>query len=124
MTLKQTGLLHYIKILSVFLVLSHLFILKADYNRFSTAVLKTFHHFKIDSEQECNRMYLEHNTKSPMKCNSNYCNNFSSFFTTSFSSFTFNSLWGRDIRNRFFLYNDPAYSSFFNSIWIPPKINC
>lgn len=116
---KQTDLLHYIKIAGLFLMLSLLFIHKADYSRFSTTVLNIF---QTNSNQKCNKIYLEENNKTPIKCNSNYCSNFSLFFTASFPSFGFEKFIGKGVGDRFFLYDDPPYCLFFNSIWIPPKI--
>ncbi|AZA83689.1 hypothetical protein C1637_14395 [Chryseobacterium lactis] len=103
-------------------MLFHIFIQKTDYSRFSVAVLTIFHDFQTDSKQKCNKIYLEENNKTPIKCNSNYCSNSSLFFTASFPSFGFDKFIGVEIFNRFFLYDDPPYSSYFNSIWIPPKI--
>ncbi|REC45405.1 hypothetical protein DRF67_15815 [Chryseobacterium pennipullorum] len=106
----------------LFLMLFHLSIYKADYNRLFTTISSAFHLFKTDSEHECNKMSLQENNKTPIKCNSNYCSNSSPFFTVSFPSFGFEKFIGKEVSGRFFLYNDPPYSSFFNSIWIPPKI--
>lgn len=120
--IKQIGLLYYIRIPGIFLMLAYLLISKADYSNFSTTILNTYHRFKTDSHKECHKTYLEENNKTPIKCNSNYCYNFSSFFTASFPCFRFGKLIDQDIENCFFLYDDLRYSSFFNSIWIPPKI--
>ncbi|MDN3694325.1 hypothetical protein QWZ06_19580 [Chryseobacterium tructae] len=114
--------MYYIKIAGLFLVLFHLLIHKADYSSFSTTVLNTFHNFQTDSHQKCNKTYLEENNKVPLKCNSNYCSSFSSFFTASFPSFGFEKFMGKEVGDRFFLYDDAPYYSFFYSIWIPPKI--
>ena len=103
-------------------MLIHLFIFKSDYNNFSAMILNTYHHIKADSHQ-CNKIYLQENNRTPMKCNNNYCYSSSSFFTASFPYFKFSKIADQDVENRFFLYDDPPYSSFFNSIWIPPKIN-
>lgn len=103
-------------------MLTYLLISKADYSNFSTTILNAYHSFKVDSHKECHKIYLEENNKTPIKCNNNYCYNFSSFFTASLPYFRFGKLIDQDIENRFFLYDDPPYSSFFNSIWIPPKI--
>ncbi|ASK29353.1 hypothetical protein CEY12_04235 [Chryseobacterium sp. T16E-39] len=119
---KQIGLLHHTKVLSVFLLLTHLFIFKADYTHFSKSLFNAYRSSSVDSHKECSKKYLEENNKTPIKCNNNYCNSFSSFFTASFSYFRLGKLMDRNIKDRFFLYDDPPYSSFFNSIWIPPKI--
>lgn len=121
-TCKYTDLLHYIKIAGLFLILSHLFTLNTDYGKRFTIDLNVFQRFQADSNQKCNRIYLEENNKTPIKCNSNYCSNFSLFFTVSFSSFGFEKFIGKESGDQFFLYDDPPYYSFFNSIWIPPKI--
>lgn len=121
-TYKYTDLLNYIKVAGLFLILSHLFILKANDSNLSTIGLNIFQHFQTDSNQKCNRVYLEENNKTPIKCNSNYCSNFSLFFTVSFPPFGFEKFIGKESGDRFFLYDDPPYYSFFNSIWIPPKI--
>ena len=121
-TYKHIDLLNYIKIAGLFLVVFHLLIDKADYNRFSATVLDTFHSFQEDSHQGCTKIYLEESNKTPIKCNSNYCSNFSLSFIASFSSFGFEKFIGKELGCRFFLYDDAPYCSFFNSIWIPPKI--
>lgn len=121
-TYKCVNVWYYIKIAGLFLILIHLFINKADYNKFSTAVSTTFHSFLTDSHQGCNKIYLEEKNKTPIKCNSNYCPNISLFFTASFTSFGFEKFIGKKLSDRFFPYDDAPYCSFFNSIWIPPKI--
>ena len=119
---KEVGLVHYIRVFSIFLMLTHLFLSNANYSNFSTTLLNTFHHFEADSHKEGGKTHLKENNITPIKCSGNYCSNFSSFFTASFATFRFNRI-DQDLNNRFFLYDDPPYSSFFNSIWIPPKIN-
>lgn len=118
---KRIGLLHHIRVLGIFLMLTHLFISNTNYTNFSKTVFNTYTQFKSDSHKECDKTSLRENNTTPIKCNGNYCSNFSSFFTASFSSFRF-SRFDLDLKDGFFLYNDPPYSSFFNSIWIPPKI--
>lgn len=118
---KQIGLLHYTRVLSLFLMLTHLFISTTSYNSFSTTLFSTYQHFNSNAHQECDQTSLKENNRTPIKCNGNYCSNFSSFFTASFTSFRFKG-FEESLESRFFLYNDPPYSSFFNSIWIPPKI--
>lgn len=117
---KQIGLWHYIKVLSIFLMLTHLLIIQSGTNSF-TAPTTVFFHIKETSHKECDKVILKENNTTPVKCNGNYCSGFSSLFTAPFSSFTFGR-FEKDVKNRFFLYDDPSYSSFFNSIWIPPKI--
>ncbi len=121
-TYKYTDLSYYIRIAGLFLILSHLFILKTDDSKRFTIDLNIFQRFQEGSHQKCNRIYLEENNKTPIKCNSNYCSSFSLFFTVSFPSFGFEKFMGKKSGDRFFLYDDPPYCSFFNSIWIPPKI--
>lgn len=119
---RKKGLSHYIKVFNICLILIHLLILKTENTSFSTAETKSQYSLKETSHKKCNKIFLEENNKTPIKCNSNYCSNFSLFFTVSFSSFGFEKFMDSEICKRFFLYDDPPYSSFFNSIWIPPKI--
>ncbi len=121
-TLQQIDLLHYIKVGILFLMLFHVFIQKVNYSSFTTTILNTLHHFQTNPHHQCNKAYLEESNKTPIKCNSNYCSNLSLFFTTSFSSFEFEKFMGKETDTRFFLYDDPSYYSFFNSIWIPPEM--
>lgn len=121
-TYKHIDVLHSIKIIGLFLMLFYLFSYKTDYSRFSTTVLNIFQSVQADSNLKCNKIYLKENNKTPIKCNSNYCSGFSLLFTASFPSFGFEKFLGKALGHRFVLYDDPPYCSFFNSIWIPPKI--
>lgn len=121
--MKEIGLWHYVRVFNIFLMLTHLFIFKTDYSHLSLKALNTYHRFKANSHKKCSKIYLQENNRTPIKCNNNYCYSFSSFFVASFSSFRCHKSIDQDLENRFFLYDDPPYSSFFNSIWIPPKIS-
>lgn len=118
----KNGLTHYIQVFNICLMLIHLLILKTENSSFFTAEIKSQYSLKETSHKKCNKIFLEENNKTPIKCNSNYCSGFSLFFTASFHSFAFEKFMDQEISNRHFLYDDPPFSSFFNSIWIPPKI--
>jgi len=119
---KRNGLWQYIQVFNICLMLVHLVILKTENSEFSSIKIKQNYSQEDASHKKCNKIDLEENNRTPIKCNSNYCSGFSLFFTTSFHSFAFEKFMDQEINNRYFLYDDPPYSSFFNSIWIPPKI--
>lgn len=119
---ERNGLWRYIQVFNVFLMLVHLVILKTENSQFSSIKIKQNYSQEETSHKKCNKIDLEENNRTPIKCNSNYCSGFSLFFTASFHSFAFEKFMDQEIHNRYFLYDDPPYSSFFNSIWIPPKI--
>jgi|GEM_PF-3098670 len=118
----KNGILHGIQIVSIFLILVHFLIPKTENTTFSPIEITSNSNSEESPQKKCNKTSLEENNKTPIQCNNNYCSNSSLFFTTSFPSFGFEKFMDPEIRNGFFLYDDPPYSSFFNSIWIPPKI--
>ncbi|RXM39143.1 hypothetical protein BOQ62_13815 [Chryseobacterium sp. CH21] len=103
-------------------MLIHLVILKTENSSLSSLNINQNYSQEETSHKECDKNSLEENNRTPIKCNSNYCSSFSLFFTASVHSFAFEKFMDQEISNRHFLYDDPPYSSFFNSIWIPPKI--
>ncbi|MBV8327260.1 hypothetical protein [Chryseobacterium sp.] len=117
--IKQLGLLYYIRLFIPLLVLGHLLVSKTHPIAFS--VVQDYFIYENSSNNPCHKICLDENNKTPIKCGNNYCSG-SSFFTTSFPLFGFEKFLTGETGNRFFLYDDPPYSSFFNSIWIPPKI--
>lgn len=119
---KRNGLWQYIQVFNICVILLHLIILKTENSRFSSINTKQHYSQEATSHKKCNKIYLEENNRTPIPCNSNYCSAFSLFFMASSHSFTFEKFMDQEINNRYFLYDDPPYSSFFNSIWIPPKI--
>ncbi len=119
---KRKGLWQYIQVFNIGVILLHLIILKTENSRFSSTGTKQNYSQEETSHKKCNKNFLEENNRTPIKCNSNYCSGFSLFFTASFHSFAFEKFMDQETSNRYFLYDDPPYSSFLNSIWIPPKI--
>lgn len=119
---EKNGILHGIQIISIFLILLHFLIPKTESTVFSTIEITSNSNSEESPQKKCNKTFLEENNKTPIKCNTNYCSNSSLFFTASFHSFGFEKFMDPEVSSRYFLYDDPPYSSFFNSIWIPPKI--
>jgi Na+/melibiose symporter-like transporter len=119
---KRNGLWQYLQVFTIFVIVLHLVILKTENTKLSSPETKHLYSQEKTSHKKCNKLDLADNNRTPIQCNSNYCSGFSLFFTASFHSFAFEKFMDQEISNRYFLYDDPPYSSFFNSIWIPPKI--